>query len=131
MKEYLITVNGKTYEVQVEERNPASPQIIPIPNATKVPKAVPMPSPTEKKPEIKPLSTGKAGKTAINCPMPGTILKINVNAGDAIKKGDVLCVLEAMKMENDIQAPEDGVVASVNTSKGANVNSGDLLFTID
>jgi biotin carboxyl carrier protein len=63
--------------------------------------------------------------------MPGTILKVNVSAGDSVKKGDVLCVLEAMKMENDICAPSDGVVASVNAQKGASVNTDDVLVTLD
>ena len=63
--------------------------------------------------------------------MPGTILKMNVSAGQKIAKGDVICVLEAMKMENDIPAPQDGVVASVNVQKGASVNSGDVLVTLN
>jgi biotin carboxyl carrier protein len=63
--------------------------------------------------------------------MPGTILKVNVTVGAAVKKGDVLCVLEAMKMENDICAPADGTVASVNTSKGASVATDDVLLTMN
>lgn len=63
--------------------------------------------------------------------MPGTIVKVNVTAGQAVKKGDVLVVLEAMKMENDIMAPQDGVVASVNVAQGASVNSNDLVVTMD
>ena len=63
--------------------------------------------------------------------MPGTILDIRVNAGDTIKKGQVVLILEAMKMENEIMAPEDGKITSINTSKGASVNSGDLLFTLN
>ena len=62
--------------------------------------------------------------------MPGTILDIRVNAGDTIK-GQVVLILEAMKMENEIMAPEDGKITSINTSKGASVNSGDLLFTLN
>jgi biotin carboxyl carrier protein len=63
--------------------------------------------------------------------MPGTILKVNASVGQAVKKGDVLCVLEAMKMENDICAPEDGTVASVNVQKGASVNTDDVLVTLN
>jgi len=65
----------------------------------------------------------------MTAPMPGTIVKINVKAGDPVKKGDVFLVLEAMKMENDITAPEDCTVASVNVSQGASVSTGDLLVT--
>ena len=63
--------------------------------------------------------------------LPGNILKVNVSVGQQVKSGDVLCVLEAMKMENDIPAPADGVVASVNVQKGASVNSGDVLITLN
>ena len=63
--------------------------------------------------------------------MPGTILQVNVTNGQAVKKGDVICVLEAMKMENDIPAPCDGVIASVNVTKGASVNAGDVLASIN
>jgi biotin carboxyl carrier protein len=63
--------------------------------------------------------------------MPGTILDIKVKPGQAVKKSDVLMILEAMKMENEIVAPQDGTVASVNTSKGASVNSGDLLVSLN
>ena len=66
----------------------------------------------------------------ICAPMPGNILAVNVTAGQAVKKGDVLMVLEAMKMENEIMCPRDGVVASVNTSKGASVESGTLLCVL-
>ena len=63
--------------------------------------------------------------------MPGTILEIKVSAGQAVKKGDVICVLEAMKMENDIPAPCDGVIASISVQKGASVASGDIIATIN
>ncbi len=63
--------------------------------------------------------------------MPGTIIKINVKAGDSVKKGDVLCVLEAMKMENDIMAPADGVVATVNVAQGASVATDEVLVTLN
>jgi len=137
MKEFLITVNGKTYEVKVEEVgerqaiNPIPAPVIPIPTPKSAPEVAPIPAPSSPKPEIKPVSAGTTGKTTIKCPMPGVILKINVKVGDTVKSGDVLCILEAMKMENEIMAPNDGVIASVNTTKNASVNSGDLLFTID
>lgn len=143
MKEFLITVNGKTYEVQVEEVGENPNVVAPIPAAPNpAPKATPIPIPAAPVPEVKPLAakptgassganSGAVGKTTIKCPMPGTIVKINVNVGDSVKSGKILCILEAMKMENELLAPGDGVVVSVNTAKGANVNSGDILFTID
>ncbi|MCL1793659.1 MAG: biotin/lipoyl-binding protein [Oscillospiraceae bacterium] len=123
MREFLITVNGKTYEVQVEE----------IGQGVKTtPKAAPMPAPAPaQKPEIKPLSAKTAGKTSVKSPMPGTIVKIAASVGDTVKSNTLLCILEAMKMENEIFAGTDGVVASVEVAKGASVNSGDVLFTIN
>ena len=128
MKEFLITVNGNTYEVQVEEVG-ETPSAAPIPSPKAAPKAVPIPTPeTAQKPAAKPLA---AGKTAIKCPMPGTIVKVNVNVGDTVKAHTVLCILEAMKMENEIVAGSNGVIASVDTAKGSSVNAGDLLFTMN
>lgn len=131
MKEFLITVNGKTYEVQVEEIGESA--VAPIP-AAPVPavKVAPIPAAIPKA-DVKPVSVsaGAKGKTEIQCPMPGSILRINVSVGDTVKSGDVLCILEAMKMENEIKSPSDGVIATVNTSKGTNVNAGDLLFTMN
>lgn len=72
-----------------------------------------------------------AGAETIKCPMPGTILSVNVQAGAQVKKGDILLVLEAMKMENEIMAPRDGVVAGVAVSKGSTVNTGDTLVTLN
>ena len=134
MKEYLITVNGKTYEVQVEEIGEnAKPSVVPIPNPGAAPRVAPIPPPSSYvKPEIKTLTVvGAQGKTKVHCPMPGTIVKVSVNVGDTVKAGTVLCVLEAMKMENEIKSPVDGVIATINTGKGASVNSGDVLFTIN
>ena len=67
----------------------------------------------------------------VAAPMPGTVLKINVKVGDAVKAGQAVAVLEAMKMENEIAAPQDGTVASVNVSQGASVNTGDVLVTLN
>ena len=122
MKKYNITVNGTVYEVEVEEVGGAfTPAPVAVPTAAPAAPAAAAPAPA---------ASGAAGSVKITAPMPGSILKVNVTAGQAVAKGDVLCVLEAMKMENEIMAPSDGTVASVNTQKGASVNSGDLLLTL-
>ena len=105
MKKYRVTVNGTVYEIELEELTGAAA-------AAPAPAAAP------------------AGGEQVTSPMPGTILSINVAAGDAVKRGQVLMVLEAMKMENEIMCPCDGKIASVNTSKGASVESGTLLCVI-
>ena len=104
MKRYQVTVNGTTYDVMVDEVAAG---------------AAPAPAPAP-----------AAGATPINAPMPGNILDVRVSAGQAVKSGDVLVILEAMKMENEIMAPADGVVASVHVKKGDTVNSNDLLVTM-
>ena len=92
------------------------------------PKAAPKASP---KPETKPAApAAAAGSTLIKAPMAGTIVKVNVTAGQSVRKGDVVAVLEAMKMENEILAPVDGTVASVNVNKGASVKADDLIASL-
>ena len=124
MKTYNITVNGVTYVVDVEEVGAsasapaAAPAAAPAPVA---PKAAP----------VAPKAQGTAGAVAVKAPMPGNIMKVNVKVGDAVKKGDVLCILEAMKMENEIFAPQDGVVATVNVTKGATVKTDDVLASLN
>ena len=103
MKKYRVTVNGTVYEVELEELTGSAPVSAPA-----APAAAPAPA-------------APAAGEQICAPMPGNILAVNVTAGQTVKKGDVLMVLEAMKMENEIMCPRDGVVASVNTSKGASV----------
>lgn len=134
MKRYSITVNGNTYDVIVEEADasgivsaPVAPIVTPAPVA-----AAPVAAPAAPKTAAKPASpAGAQGATKVSSPMPGTILDIKVSAGQAVKKGDVICVLEAMKMENDIPAPCDGVVASINVQKGASVSANDTLATLN
>ena len=130
MRKFNVTVNGTTYEVDVEEIGAGAAVAAPAPVAAPVaaPAAAPAAAP---KAAPAPKVQGSAGATAVNAPMPGNILKVNVSVGQQVKSGEVLCVLEAMKMENDIPAPADGVVASVNVQKGASVNSGDVLVTLN
>ena len=126
MKKYNITVNGNTYEVIVEEADGSvSAPVYTAPVAA-------APAPVAAAPKAAPAApAGPAGANKVTAPMPGTILNVKVTAGQAVKKGDVICVLEAMKMENDIPAPCDGTVASVNVQKGASVNAGDVLATLN
>ncbi len=132
MKTYNITVNGVTYTVTVDVEEvgataaPAAPVAAPAPAAA--PKAAPTPAP---KAAPAPKASGAAGAISVKAPMPGNILKINCKAGASVKKGDVLMVLEAMKMENDICAPQDGVVASVEVTQGATVETDALLVTLN
>ena len=126
MRKFNVTVNGVVYEVEVEEVGGAAVASAPVAAPAAAP-AAPAAAPA---PKAAPAATGKAGSVAIKAPMPGTILKINVKVGDSVKKGDVVCVLEAMKMENDICAPEDGVVASVEVAQGASVATDAVVVTL-
>ena len=126
MKKLNITVNGTTYEVIVEEVGEGSaPAAAPTAPAAKTAPAAPAPKAQA------PKAQGAAGSVQVKCPMPGTIVKLNFNVGDTGKKGEVLCLFEAMKMENEVMAPQDGTVASVNVTKGQSVQSGDLLYTLN
>ena len=126
MKKYNVTVNGVVYEVEVEEVGAvasapvAAPVVAPV-AAPAAPKSAPAPA-------ARPAATGAV---TVKAPMPGNILKINVKAGDAVKKGDILCILEAMKMENEICAPADGTVAGVNVSQGATVQTDDVILSLN
>ena len=122
MKKYTITVNGTAYEVEVEEAGvvasapKAAPNAAPAPAAAPAPKAAPAPV--------------AAGATTVSAPMPGKVLSINVKAGDAVKSGDVLLILEAMKMQNEIMAPADGTVSDVRVSAGQTVATGDVMIVL-
>ena len=120
MKNYRITVNGNVYDVTVEEGTSTGV----VSSAPVDPKAAPAPA-------AKPAATGSAGSVKINAPMPGKIVAVKANVGDAVKKGQVVLVLEAMKMENDIVAPEDGTVASVNVAVGSAVEAGETIATLN
>jgi biotin carboxyl carrier protein len=129
MKKFNITVNGSTYEVEVEEiGGAAAPAARPAAPAA-APKAAAPAAPKAAAPKAAP-KAAPAGGNSITAPMPGTILDIKVKEGDTVKSGDVLVILEAMKMENEIMAPADGKVVSISTNKGASVNAGDVLVVL-
>lgn len=121
MKKYKVNVNGNLYEVELEVIDAADA-------AKSAPAASAAPVTTAPKAAPAPAASG-SGK-AVECPMPGTILSVNVKVGDSVKKGQLLVVLEAMKMENEILAPNDGRITGVNVTKGASVESGMTLCTI-
>ena len=124
MKYYNITVNGVAYSVSVEETAAGAAPVAAAPAAPKAP-AAPAAAPKAAAP------AGAAGAVSVKAPMPGNILDVKVAAGASVKAGDVLVILEAMKMENEIVAPQDGTVASVSVKKGDTVNSGDLLVSMN
>lgn len=120
MRKYIVTVNGNKYEVEVEEVGfEGSAEIAPEKKIEETKKETAV----SKKPGN--------GETAVKSPMPGTILDIKVKEGQSVKKGDVLFILEAMKMENEIMAGEDGVVVKIAVPKGAQVNTDDLLAVLE
>ena len=124
MKNYTITVNGNVYNVSVEEG--AGAVAAPVAAApVAAPAAAPAPAPKAAAP------AGAAGAVKVNAPMPGKILAVKTSVGAAVKKGDVVLVLEAMKMENEIVAPQDGTVASIAVSVGASVESGEVMLTLN
>ena len=127
---YKVTLNGRTYEVEVEAGKAMLldeyEAIAPSAPAAAAP-AAPAAAPVAAAPAA-PVVTGSGD--AVTAPMPGTILKVNVTNGQAVKAGQVLVVLEAMKMENEIPAPKDGTVAQVVAAKGASVNAGDTLVVL-
>ncbi len=124
MKKYNVTVNGVTYEVLVEEAGvasaPAAAPVAAAPAAAPAPATAPAAAP----------APAAAGSATVNAPMPGTILKMNVKVGDTVAKDDLVCILEAMKMENEIFAAEGGKVVAINAPQGSSVNSGDPIITL-
>jgi biotin carboxyl carrier protein len=133
MRKFVVNVNGNSYEVEVEEVGgtqsvqPAAAKPVVQAEAAPAPKAAePQPAPAPA-----PKAQGPAGAVKISAPMPGTILDVKVKPGDSVKKGTLVAILEAMKMENEILAPQDATVVTVNVSRGQQVNSGDVLLTLN
>ena len=130
---YKVTLNGRTYEVEVEAGKamlldeyeaivPSAPAAAPAPVAAAPVAAAPAAAPAA--------AAAPVAGEAVSAPMPGTILKVNVTAGQAVKEGDLLVVLEAMKMENEIFAPKAGTIAQVLVNKGSSVDTGATLVVI-
>ena len=115
MKKYNVTVNGTAYEITLEVVDAADVKAAPAPAAAPAPVAAP---------------AAPAGGETVNSPMPGTILSINVSNGSAVKKGDVLLLIEAMKLENEVNSPVEGEVTEIVVSKGQNVTNKQLLMKI-
>ena len=124
MKSYTITVNGNVYDVTVEENgNVSAPAAAPRKAAAPVKAATPAPA--------KAASTGSAGSVKIEAGAAGKVFKVEKKVGDAVKKGDAVIILEAMKMEIPVVAPQDGKVASIDVAVGDAVESGQLLATLN
>lgn len=141
MAKYVVTLNGKNYEVEVEKNTAkitnttaaAAPAAAPAPKAAPAPAPVAAPAPAAAPAPVAaapaPVAAAPAGGANVTAPMPGTVLNVVAPVGTAVKAGDVILILEAMKMENDIVAPCDGTVASV-AAKGTSVNTDDVLATL-
>lgn len=136
MKKFNITVNGKQYAVEVEEVGAGHggftyQPVQSVPQTMIQPQQSVQPTPAAPAaPKAAKASEGPVSGELITAPMPGTILDIRVTEGQAIKAGDIILILEAMKMENEIVAPKDGVVNKIHTTKLSNVSTGDALVTI-
>jgi biotin carboxyl carrier protein len=121
---YIVTINDKNYEVEVEKGQASVVKTTEaaVPAAPEVPQA-PVPPPAA------PAAAAVKGEP-VTAPMPGTVINIKVNHGEKVKKGDVILVMEAMKMENEITAPADGTVVQIIAAKGSSVSTGDILAVI-
>lgn len=131
MKRYTITVNGTPYDVTVDENGASAPAAAPVAApaapvaAPAAPAAVAAPAPAAAPAAV------PADAQTVNAPMPGTILDVKVSVGDTVTSGQVLCVLEAMKMENDIVSPADAKIVAIHVNKGDSVESGTPLLSLN
>ena len=125
MSKYRITVEGKTYEMDVELIGANGAAVAPVAKA-----AAPVVAAPKEAPEPVAAKPAEVGSGSVVAPMPGTILKVLKASGDAVKAGEVVLILEAMKMENEITAPVDGTIGSLNLTEGSTVAGGDLLFDV-
>ena len=126
MKKFNVTVNGTVYEVEVNEVGGAAPVAAAPKAAAPAPKAAPAAAPAP----AAAAAPVPGGAETVKCPMPGKILSVAVTAGQAVKKGDLLCILEAMKMQNEIYAPHDATVAEVRVAANQTVATGDALVVL-
>ncbi len=125
VKKYKVTVNGQSYDVGVEELGGAvSPSVA---QSAQAAQAAPVAAPAAPAPVA---AAPAAGATCVKAPMPGTVLSLKVAAGQAVRRGDVLLILEAMKMENEISSPADGTVAAIRVQAGSTVNTGDPMVDL-
>lgn len=136
MRKFKVTVNGATYDVEVQEEGVVASiaTAAPAPAAAPAPVAPAAPTPAAAPAAPKAAAPAPAqvaaGDTPITAPMPGKVSKVVAKAGDKVKKGDVILILEAMKMQNEIGAPADGTVKSVNVSAGQNVKPGEVMAVL-
>ncbi|HAU31572.1 MAG: Biotin/lipoyl attachment domain-containing protein [Desulfotomaculum sp. 46_296] len=127
MKKFKVTVNGEVFEVEVEEISPSKSQIVSLQPVLQQPSITELPQNVFHSKR----TPGSLKRGIVTSPMPGNINRIKVNVGDQVKKGDILLILEAMKMENEINATDDGTVKEILVKKGQKVSGGDILVIIE
>ncbi len=134
MKRFNVTVNGVAYDVVVEEVGAAAPApayTAPAAAPAPAPVAPPVAAPAAPAAAPAPVATGATGSVEVKAPLQGSVIKVLVKPGDSVKKGSPVCVIEALKMENDVPAPQDGVVASILVKSGDSVKTDEVLLTLN